>query len=111
MATGQMSEVIQHLRRTVLLRDGAGLTDKQLLEDYISRRDEAALEASYSGMGRWFGAYVAVFSATITTPRTPPSHLPRPYPQGGVDCFERVIAKLVAWRGVSDGVEGEGYGG
>lgn len=40
-----MSEVIQHLRRTVLLRDGAGLTDKQLLEDYISRRDEAALEA------------------------------------------------------------------
>ena len=45
MATSQMSEVIQHLRRTVLLRDGAGLTDGQLLEDYISRRDEAALAA------------------------------------------------------------------
>src|SRR5262245_35702318 len=43
MATGEMSEVIQHLRRTVLLRDGAGLTDGQLLESYISRRDEAAL--------------------------------------------------------------------
>ena len=45
MATSQMSEVIQHLRRTVLLRDGAGLTDGQLLEDFISRRDEAALAA------------------------------------------------------------------
>ena len=45
MPTSQMSEVIQHLRRTVLLRDGAGLTDGQLLEDYLSRRDEAALAA------------------------------------------------------------------
>jgi RNA polymerase sigma factor (sigma-70 family) len=40
-----MSEVIQHLRRTMLLRDGAGLTDGQLLKDYIGRRDEAALAA------------------------------------------------------------------
>src|SRR5437867_13300043 len=45
MATSQMSGVIQHLRRAVLLRDGAGLTDGQLLEDYLSRRDEAALAA------------------------------------------------------------------
>src|SRR6516162_1689427 len=45
MATSQMSGIIQHLRRTVLLKDGAGLTDGQLLEDYISRRDEAALAA------------------------------------------------------------------
>lgn len=45
MATSQMNGVIQHLRGTVLLRDGAGLTDGQLLEDYISRRDEAALAA------------------------------------------------------------------
>src|SRR5437762_9519096 len=45
MATSQMSELVSHLRRTVLLRDGAGLTDGQLLEDYISRRDEAALAA------------------------------------------------------------------
>src|ERR1700730_12070394 len=43
MATSQMSEVMQHLRR--VLRDGAGLTDGQLLEDYISRRDEAAFAA------------------------------------------------------------------
>ena len=45
MATSEMCEVIQHLRRTVLLRDGVGLTDGQLLEDYISRRDEAAFAA------------------------------------------------------------------
>src|SRR5438874_5795175 len=45
MATGQLSGVIQHLRRALLLRDGAGLTDQQLLEDYTSRRDEAALAA------------------------------------------------------------------
>ena len=45
MVTSQMSEVILHLRRAVLLRDGAGLADGQLLEDFISRRDEAALAA------------------------------------------------------------------
>jgi RNA polymerase sigma factor (sigma-70 family) len=45
MAISQMSEVIRHLRRTVLLRDGAALTDGQLLADYLSRRDEAALAA------------------------------------------------------------------
>jgi RNA polymerase sigma factor (sigma-70 family) len=45
MATRQASGVIQYLRRTALLRDGAGLTDGQLLTDYLSRRDEAALEA------------------------------------------------------------------
>src|SRR5216684_2944125 len=45
MANSQMSEVLQHLRRAVLLRDAAGLTDGQLLEDYISRREEAALAA------------------------------------------------------------------
>jgi RNA polymerase sigma factor (sigma-70 family) len=45
MAISQMSEVIHHLRRALLLRDGAGLTDGQLLEDYISQRDEAALAA------------------------------------------------------------------
>jgi hypothetical protein len=33
MATSQMSEVIRHLRSAVLLRDGAGLTDGQLLTD------------------------------------------------------------------------------
>ncbi len=45
MATSPISGVIQHLGRAVLLRDGAGLTDGQLLTDYISRHDEAALAA------------------------------------------------------------------
>jgi RNA polymerase sigma factor (sigma-70 family) len=45
MATSQLSEVIQHLRRAVLLRDGAGVTDGQLLADYLDGRDEAALAA------------------------------------------------------------------
>src|SRR5262245_8200943 len=45
MAASPMSEVIAHLRRTVLLRDGAGLTDERLLQAYLSRRDEAALAA------------------------------------------------------------------
>jgi RNA polymerase sigma factor (sigma-70 family) len=43
MAAGQTSEVIQLLRRGALLRDGAGLTDGQLLANYLSRRDEAVL--------------------------------------------------------------------
>src|SRR5262245_7893730 len=43
MATSQMNGVIEHLRRAMLLRDGAGRTDGQLLEDYISRRDATAL--------------------------------------------------------------------
>src|SRR5262245_49776449 len=45
MATTPMSELVHHLRRTVLLRDGAGLTDGQLLDAYLSRHDQAALAA------------------------------------------------------------------
>src|SRR6266571_1654903 len=40
-----MNDLLQHIRRAVLLRDGAGLSDGQLLTDYVSRRDEAALAA------------------------------------------------------------------
>lgn len=45
MAANPMSAFVQQLRRDMLLRDGAGLTDEQLLEDYICRRDETALAA------------------------------------------------------------------
>ena len=45
MATRQMNEVIEHLRRTVLLQDVAGLTDGQLLACFVANRDEGALEA------------------------------------------------------------------
>src|SRR5262245_14060918 len=44
MATGQMSGVVRHLRRAALLQDGGGMTDGQLLECFITRRDEAAFE-------------------------------------------------------------------
>jgi RNA polymerase sigma factor (sigma-70 family) len=43
MATSQISGVLHHLCR--VLQDGAGLTDGQLLEHHISRRDEAAFAA------------------------------------------------------------------
>jgi RNA polymerase sigma factor (sigma-70 family) len=45
MPASQMSEVVQHLRRAGLLRDAAQWTDGRLLESFVSRRDEAALEA------------------------------------------------------------------
>ncbi|MGH7173068.1 MAG: hypothetical protein ACRELF_03340 [Gemmataceae bacterium] len=45
MPANPMSEFVQQLRRAMLLRDGACLTDGQLLEDYISRHDETALAA------------------------------------------------------------------
>jgi RNA polymerase sigma factor (sigma-70 family) len=45
MAASQLSEVMQHLRGTVLLREGAGLTDGQLLGCYIEQRDDAAFAA------------------------------------------------------------------
>jgi hypothetical protein len=40
-----MSEVIKHLRRAVLLRDGSGLSDGQLFGCFIEHRDEAAFAA------------------------------------------------------------------
>jgi RNA polymerase sigma factor (sigma-70 family) len=45
MATSPMSEIIQHLRKTVLLPDGAGLSDGQLLSRFIEGRDEDAFAA------------------------------------------------------------------
>jgi hypothetical protein len=45
MATSPMSAFIQHLRRTLLLRDGDGITDGQLLSRYIEGRDEDAFAA------------------------------------------------------------------
>jgi RNA polymerase sigma-70 factor (ECF subfamily) len=45
MALAQRSTLIGHLRRAVLLRDGGGLTDGELLGEFLGRRDEAAFEA------------------------------------------------------------------
>src|SRR5580700_7595990 len=44
MKNGQTSDVLQHLCTSVL-RDAEGLSDRQLLEIFIERRDEAAFEA------------------------------------------------------------------
>ena len=44
MANGQLNTVVTHLRRAVLLRDGAGMTDGQLVDSFLNERDEAAFE-------------------------------------------------------------------
>jgi len=45
MGTKRMNRVVQQLRRAVLLRDGAGLSDGQLLGWFVERRDETAFAA------------------------------------------------------------------
>ena len=45
MATSQLNGVVRHLRRIALVRDGAGLTDGQLLEHFVASREEVAFEA------------------------------------------------------------------
>src|SRR5215467_935520 len=45
MATNPTGEVIGHLRKAVLLQDGGGMTDGQLLGCFIEHRDEAAFAA------------------------------------------------------------------
>lgn len=45
MAANDQSKVMHHLRRVALQKDGAGLTDAQLLDEYLNRREEAALAA------------------------------------------------------------------
>src|SRR5262245_9577337 len=45
MSTSPINEVLQHLRKTVLLPDGAALSDGQLLSRFIECRDEDAFAA------------------------------------------------------------------
>lgn len=45
MANNPMRKIIQHLQCIALLRDGAGLTDGQLLERYLTQREDAAFAA------------------------------------------------------------------
>jgi RNA polymerase sigma-70 factor (ECF subfamily) len=45
MATSTLGSVLDNLRRSMLRHDGAGLTDGDLLEGFISQRDEGAFEA------------------------------------------------------------------
>jgi RNA polymerase sigma factor (sigma-70 family) len=45
MATGRLTEALRHLRRAGLPPDGGGMSDGQLLECFLTRRDEAAFAA------------------------------------------------------------------
>jgi RNA polymerase sigma factor (sigma-70 family) len=45
MLASRLNNGLQCLRRAALLRDGAGLADGQLLECFVTRREEAAFEA------------------------------------------------------------------
>jgi RNA polymerase sigma-70 factor (ECF subfamily) len=44
MAISPMTRVIHELRKALLVQDAKGMTDGQLLECFVSRREEAALE-------------------------------------------------------------------
>src|SRR5262245_62459768 len=45
MTTGRMGSVLRHLDRAALRGDGEGWTDGQLLECFLTRREEAAFAA------------------------------------------------------------------
>src|SRR4051794_33810664 len=45
MAASGIEPVIQHLRRAVQRRAGPGLSDGQLVEGFVTKRDAAAFEA------------------------------------------------------------------
>jgi RNA polymerase sigma-70 factor (ECF subfamily) len=45
MPASPLAKVLRRLHSSALARDGAGLTDGQLLECFVARRDEAAFEA------------------------------------------------------------------
>jgi RNA polymerase sigma factor (sigma-70 family) len=44
MAISQINRIVEHLRHTVLARDGANLSDGQLLDCFVARREESAFE-------------------------------------------------------------------
>jgi RNA polymerase sigma-70 factor (ECF subfamily) len=51
MAKAPMDEAVRRLRQTVLARDGGGLSDGELLERFVARREEAAFEALVRRLG------------------------------------------------------------
>ncbi len=52
MATGRLTEALRHLRRAGLAPDGGAMTDGQLLECFLARRDEGAFAALVRRHGR-----------------------------------------------------------
>ena len=51
------NNILDYLRRMVLLHDGGGQTDGKLLECFIDKRDGAALRAMPQGFGRRAGVF------------------------------------------------------
>ena len=51
MPASQTSDIIACLHRATLPHEGAGMTDGQLLQDYLTRRDAAALTALVRRLG------------------------------------------------------------
>src|SRR5947208_6910299 len=45
MGTIPLKRIVDHLRRSVLAREVDALSDRQLIEQFVSRRDEIAFEA------------------------------------------------------------------
>ena len=52
MTTGQTNRVFRHLYQIALLRDGGGMSDGQLLDSFLVRRDDVAFEALVKRHGR-----------------------------------------------------------
>ena len=61
MATSQMSRVVHQLRQTALAQAGADLSDGQLLENFVSRSDRAALEALVRRHGQMVWVFAVAF--------------------------------------------------
>src|SRR5262245_23228760 len=45
MATGQLGGFLRHLRTATLLQEASGVTDAQLLDSFIARKDQATFAA------------------------------------------------------------------
>ena len=53
MARAQLEPLLRHIRKLAAGRRWTQSSDRQLLEDFSVRRDEAAFAALVGAMGRW----------------------------------------------------------
>jgi hypothetical protein len=74
MRTSRLQPVIEQLRKAVLVRDGAGLTDGELLTLFIEQRDQAAFEALVKRHGPM------VLGVCRAAPPAPALEFPPPVP-------------------------------
>ncbi len=113
MATGKDNSVIYHLRRAALLHEAGDMTDGQLLERFLARREEAAFEVllrrhgpMVQGVCRRILCHVQdvedAFQATfLVLIRKGPSLLPRPTLGNwlyGVAYHTALKARAAGWK-------------